>query len=99
MSIKQRRNKPVYSYRSIYIIASRRSLSEQLLVAILRTVARPYNYSPKEEKHLQTTSKNTSSRTNFVSKVEARKEYDVKSATFGATGPKGIRAYMQTCYK
>ena len=48
-SITPGQNKPAYLYRSIDIIASwRRSLSEQLLAAMLRIVARPYYYSPRE---------------------------------------------------
>ena len=91
VNIKRRQNKPAYLYRSIDIIASWRSPSEQLLAAMLRTVARPYYYSPREWK--QTTSKNTSLWANFVSKREATKQYDVKSATFGAMGPKGRKTF------
>ena len=56
-----------------------------MLAAVLRTIARPYYYSVRVET-LVTTNKNTSSWANFVSKREATKVYDLKSATFGALG-------------
>ena len=51
VNIRRRQNKPAYLYRSIDNIASWRSPSEQLLAAMLRSVARPYYYSPREWKH------------------------------------------------
>ena len=41
----------IYLYRSICIIATWRSLSKQLLAAMLRTIARPYFYNPSEYEH------------------------------------------------
>ena len=42
---------PAYLYGLIDIVASWRSLLEQLLTVMLRTVPRPYYYSPREWKH------------------------------------------------